>query len=65
MSPELAWLDCLSGGRVIAGFVLGTTMDFAYSYGIPPIERDLWDDQEDRWTPVASRPPIMQAQSAS
>ncbi len=38
VAEELAWLDCLSGGRVIAGFVLGTTMDSAYSYGIPPIE---------------------------
>ena len=31
-------LDCLSGGRLIAGFVFGTPMDSAFSYGMPPIE---------------------------
>ena len=31
-------LDCLSGGRLIAGMVFGTPMDTAFSYGVPPIE---------------------------
>ena len=34
----MAYLDCLSGGRLIAGFVFGTPMDSTFSYGIPPIE---------------------------
>lgn len=38
VAEELAMLDCLSGGRVIAGMVFGTPMDSAFSYGIPPIE---------------------------
>ena len=38
VAEELAYLDCLSGGRVIAGFVFGTPMDSVFSYGTPPIE---------------------------
>lgn len=38
VAEELAWLDCLSGGRVISGFVFGTPMDTAFGYGIPPTE---------------------------
>jgi alkanesulfonate monooxygenase SsuD/methylene tetrahydromethanopterin reductase-like flavin-dependent oxidoreductase (luciferase family) len=34
----MAYLDCLSGGRLIAGFVFGTPMDSVFSYGTPPIE---------------------------
>ncbi len=29
-------LDCLSGGRIIAGIVFGTPMDTAFVYGVPP-----------------------------
>ncbi|WP_131104589.1 LLM class flavin-dependent oxidoreductase [Ornithinimicrobium sufpigmenti] len=38
VAEEMAMLDTLSGGRVIAGMVFGTPMDSAFSYGIPPIE---------------------------
>lgn len=38
VAEEMAWLDCLSNGRVIAGFVFGTPMDSLYCYGIPPVE---------------------------
>jgi alkanesulfonate monooxygenase SsuD/methylene tetrahydromethanopterin reductase-like flavin-dependent oxidoreductase (luciferase family) len=38
VAEEIAMLDCLSGGRVIAGMVFGTPMDSAFSYGVPPIE---------------------------
>jgi alkanesulfonate monooxygenase SsuD/methylene tetrahydromethanopterin reductase-like flavin-dependent oxidoreductase (luciferase family) len=38
VAEEIAMLDCLSGGRVIAGIVFGTPMDTAFSYGVPPIE---------------------------
>jgi alkanesulfonate monooxygenase SsuD/methylene tetrahydromethanopterin reductase-like flavin-dependent oxidoreductase (luciferase family) len=38
VAEEMAMLDVMSEGRLIAGFVLGTTMDSAFCYGIPPIE---------------------------
>lgn len=38
VAEELAFLDAISGGRVIAGFVYGSPMDSVYSYGIPPAE---------------------------
>jgi alkanesulfonate monooxygenase SsuD/methylene tetrahydromethanopterin reductase-like flavin-dependent oxidoreductase (luciferase family) len=38
VAEELAMLDCLSGGRLIAGMVFGTPMDSAFSYGVPPAE---------------------------
>ena len=38
VAEEMAYLDCLSEGRLIAGFVFGTPMDSTYSYGTPPIE---------------------------
>ena len=38
VAEEIAMLDCLSGGRVIAGIVFGTPMDSAFAYGIPPVE---------------------------
>lgn len=38
VAEEIAMIDCISGGRVIAGIVFGTPMDTAFSYGIPPIE---------------------------
>lgn len=38
VAEEMAWLDCLSGGRVIAGFVFGTPMDSVFAYGVPPAE---------------------------
>ncbi|HLZ82476.1 MAG TPA: LLM class flavin-dependent oxidoreductase [Caulobacteraceae bacterium] len=38
VAEEMAYLDCVSGGRVIAGFVFGTPMDSVFSYGNPPPE---------------------------
>jgi alkanesulfonate monooxygenase SsuD/methylene tetrahydromethanopterin reductase-like flavin-dependent oxidoreductase (luciferase family) len=38
VAEEMAMLDCLSGGRLIAGMVLGTPMDTGFNYGIPPLE---------------------------
>jgi len=38
VAEEMAMLDCLSGGRLIAGMVFGTPMDTAFSYGTPPVE---------------------------
>lgn len=38
VAEEMAYLDCLSEGRLIAGFVFGTPMDTAFAYGISPAE---------------------------
>ncbi len=38
VAEEMAYIDCLSEGRLIAGFVFGTAMDSVYAYGIPPAE---------------------------
>ncbi|MBM9468348.1 LLM class flavin-dependent oxidoreductase [Nakamurella leprariae] len=38
VAEEMATLDTLSGGRLIAGIVFGTPMDTAFCYGVPPIE---------------------------
>jgi len=36
VAEEMAMLDVLSGGRFIAGFPVGTSMDTNYVYGINP-----------------------------
>ena len=33
---EFAMLDCISGGRLVAGFPVGTSMDTNYAYGATP-----------------------------
>jgi alkanesulfonate monooxygenase SsuD/methylene tetrahydromethanopterin reductase-like flavin-dependent oxidoreductase (luciferase family) len=38
VAEEIAMLDCISGGRMIAGIVFGTPMDTAFCYGVPPVE---------------------------
>ncbi len=38
VAEEYAYLDCLSGGRLAAGFVLGTPMDSTFAYGMTPVE---------------------------
>lgn len=38
VAEEMAYMDCLSGGRLIAGFVFGTPMDSVFAYGHPPVE---------------------------
>ncbi|HXW83363.1 MAG TPA: LLM class flavin-dependent oxidoreductase [Candidatus Binataceae bacterium] len=38
IAEEYAYIDCLSGGRLTAGFVLGTPMDSTFAYGMPPVE---------------------------
>src|SRR6185437_2419968 len=38
VAEEMAYIDCLSEGRLIAGFVYGTPMDSVYAYGNPPAE---------------------------
>jgi alkanesulfonate monooxygenase SsuD/methylene tetrahydromethanopterin reductase-like flavin-dependent oxidoreductase (luciferase family) len=36
VAEELAMLDCISGGRLIAGFPVGSAMDTCYAYGQNP-----------------------------
>ncbi len=36
IAEEMAMLDLMSRGRLIAGFPVGTTMDTCYSYGVNP-----------------------------
>ncbi len=36
VAEELAMLDCVSGGRLVAGFPVGTPMDTCYAYGRNP-----------------------------
>ncbi|HEV8028073.1 MAG TPA: LLM class flavin-dependent oxidoreductase, partial [Stellaceae bacterium] len=36
VAEEMAMLDCISGGRLIAGFPVGTPMDTCYAYGQNP-----------------------------
>jgi alkanesulfonate monooxygenase SsuD/methylene tetrahydromethanopterin reductase-like flavin-dependent oxidoreductase (luciferase family) len=38
IAEEYALLDCLSGGRLIAGLPLGLGYDAGLNYGVPPIE---------------------------
>jgi alkanesulfonate monooxygenase SsuD/methylene tetrahydromethanopterin reductase-like flavin-dependent oxidoreductase (luciferase family) len=45
VAEEYAYLDCLSGGRLVAGFVLGSPMDSVFAYGVAPVElRDRFEE---------------------
>ncbi len=39
VAEEYAMLDCLSGGRLVAGMPVGLGGDFSYSYGYAPMEQ--------------------------
>jgi alkanesulfonate monooxygenase SsuD/methylene tetrahydromethanopterin reductase-like flavin-dependent oxidoreductase (luciferase family) len=39
VAEEYAMLDCISGGRLVAGLPLGTSMDNNQCAGVPPIEQ--------------------------
>jgi len=39
VAEEYAMLDCISGGRLVAGMPMGTSMDANQVMGIPPIEQ--------------------------
>jgi alkanesulfonate monooxygenase SsuD/methylene tetrahydromethanopterin reductase-like flavin-dependent oxidoreductase (luciferase family) len=43
VAEEYAMIDCISGGRLVAGMPLGTSMDANFIYGVPPM------DQRPRW----------------
>jgi alkanesulfonate monooxygenase SsuD/methylene tetrahydromethanopterin reductase-like flavin-dependent oxidoreductase (luciferase family) len=45
VAEEFAMLDCISGGRLVAGFPVGTSMDTNYCYGtIPALTREKYKE---------------------
>ena len=45
VAEEFAMLDVISGGRLVAGFPVGTPMDTNFTYGqIPALTRDKYDE---------------------
>ena len=48
VAEEFAMIDCISGGRLIAGFPVGTPMDTCYAYGTnPSMLRDKYLEAHD------------------
>lgn len=48
VAEEMAVLDCMSGGRLVAGFPVGTVMDNTGCYGITPTQvRPRWYEAHD------------------
>src|SRR6266498_2128352 len=48
VAEEFAMIDCISGGRLIAGFPVGTPMDTCYAYGQnPSMLRDRYHEAHD------------------
>jgi alkanesulfonate monooxygenase SsuD/methylene tetrahydromethanopterin reductase-like flavin-dependent oxidoreductase (luciferase family) len=48
VAEELAMLDVMSGGRIVAGFPVGTSMDTNFCYGQIPVElRDRYYEAHD------------------
>jgi alkanesulfonate monooxygenase SsuD/methylene tetrahydromethanopterin reductase-like flavin-dependent oxidoreductase (luciferase family) len=48
VAEEFAMLDCISGGRLVAGFPTGSCMDTAFGYGVPPaILREKYAEAEE------------------
>ena len=48
VAEEFAMLDCISGGRLVAGFPVGSAMDTAYGYGANPAQlREKYAEAEE------------------
>ena len=48
VAEEFAMLDCISGGRLVCGFPVGTPMDTNFCYGqIPALTRDKYSENHD------------------
>jgi alkanesulfonate monooxygenase SsuD/methylene tetrahydromethanopterin reductase-like flavin-dependent oxidoreductase (luciferase family) len=57
VAEEFAMLDVLSGGRLVAGFPVGTSMDSNYCYGQTPITlREKYDEAHDLILQAWTRP---------
>ena len=56
VAEEMAMIDCISGGRVIAGMPVGTPMDTCYAYGQnPSLVRPKYDEAIDLITQAWER----------
>ena len=68
IAEEYALLDCISGGRLIAGFPVGLSYDANLNAALPAIEtRDRAREHRElipTGKPAISRPPLMQSRSA-
>ena len=59
VAEEFAMLDCISGGRLIAGFPVGSSMDVNYAYGANPATfRDRYYEAEDLIMKAWSNPDV-------
>ncbi|HEV8636622.1 MAG TPA: LLM class flavin-dependent oxidoreductase [Chloroflexota bacterium] len=59
VAEEFAMLDCISGGRLVAGFPVGTSMDANFCYGINPATlRDRYYEAERLIVEAWTRPEI-------
>lgn len=57
VAEEFALLDCLSGGRLVAGFPVGSPMDTVGCYGLPPTQvRPRYYEAHDLITQAWTRP---------
>jgi alkanesulfonate monooxygenase SsuD/methylene tetrahydromethanopterin reductase-like flavin-dependent oxidoreductase (luciferase family) len=57
VAEEFALLDCLSEGRLVAGFPVGSPMDTVGCYGLPPTDvRPRWLEAHDLITQAWTRP---------
>jgi alkanesulfonate monooxygenase SsuD/methylene tetrahydromethanopterin reductase-like flavin-dependent oxidoreductase (luciferase family) len=59
VAEEFAMLDCLSGGRLVAGFPVGTSMDTNYCYGMTPSTlRERYYEAHDLIVQAWTRPEV-------
>jgi len=59
LAEELAMLDVVSGGRLVAGLPVGTTMDACYAYGVNPATiRERYREHHDLLVRALSDPEL-------
>src|SRR5439155_1938590 len=59
VAEEFAMLDVLSGGRLVAGFPVGTSMDMNFAYGINPATlRERYHEAHDLVIQAWTRPDV-------
>ena len=59
VAEEFAMLDCLSGGRLVAGFPVGTSMDTNFCYGQTPATlREKYQEAHDLVMQAWTRPEV-------
>ena len=59
IAEEYAMIDCLSGGRLVAGMPVGGAADLGFCYGVPPLEhRDRFHEAHDLIVQAWTRPEV-------